>query len=182
MIEYLTPLYLSAVSRWHGSAIPTPKLLEGAMYAAPYAVLSGYHMAHNGASMLTIVTITVACLAATTAAKNTGHADGFKDYVRDNAISKYVVFLSGLFGIKRDSQAYDALFFGVKGFLIAAFTAIIAAYFAEYKQAAALLLSGAIGYPLAYWIGFNFMPKKKQTMTGELLSGFFAGFGFYFVV
>jgi hypothetical protein len=201
MIEYLTPLYLAAVSRWHGSAIPTLKVLEGVMYAAPYTVLSGYYAAQNGASMVTIGAITVACLAATIAAKNTGHADGFKNYVRDNPIS----YIAKLFPVDRNSQAYDAIFFAIKGAAIAAFTTAVIAYTSkDYTLAASIFCASFCGYPLAYWIGYRFLHHKVEspamirsflcskkeienrkyrigaTTWGELLSGFFAGLGFLF--
>lgn len=173
MIQYLIPPYLAICSRWHGSAIPTPKVLEATFYAAPYVAVSGYYMAQNGLEWVEYGAL-AACLVATIAAKNTGHADGFKDYVRDNPLSKIVSLLP----LDRNSQAYDAVFFGLKGLLIASFTAFIAAYHGAYVLAASLALSSAIGYPMAYWLGYALAPRKRQTMTGELLGGFIAGLGF----
>jgi hypothetical protein len=101
----------------------------------------------------------------------TGHADGFKEYVRDNSLSKIVVPISNLFNIKRNSQTYDALFWFIKGGLIALLPSILIGNY--------WLMGSAIAYPLGYYIGQNKMPNKlDKLMCSELITGFFVGLTF----
>ena len=159
MIE---PLYLALSSRLAGSRF---KWLGIALYPIPY--IYGYNYSQNTINLITIITVIWIAVF-----KAAGHADGFKDYVRDNALSRLAAPIGSRLGIDRNSQAYDALFWAIKGGLIPLIT-----------LNPALIATSAIGYPTAYWLGFNHLHRRfglVNTAWGELLAGLFAGMGFLF--
>lgn len=176
MIEYLAPLYMAFVSRLAGSPY---KYFGLVLYPVPYVlvILSNIDLTNK----ITAFCYLFGAYAWVFGWKITGHSDGFRNYVRDNFLSKYVVFLSSFFGVKRDSQVYDFWFWSIKGGLIALVpTAIFAVNSGDYKPALAIFCASFCGYPCAYWLGFNHLNGKLMVNTawGELLAGFFAGLGF----
>ena len=176
-MTYLIPIYLAAISRMCGSSY---KWLGVALYPLPYVLLIGNNIdLTNKISAFCYLSGTFLWVAIW---KITGHADGFRNYVRDNTLSPVAVKVSSFFGIKRDSAKYDAIFWAIKGGIIAAIpTAIIAVFSASYIPAIGIFCASFCGYPLAYWIGFNVLnknPKFPNTAWGETLAGFFAGLGF----
>jgi len=128
--------------------------------------------------------------------KITGHADGFRDYERDNFLSFFIVKFTDLFNIDRMSKTYDSIFWTTKGYLIALLPSILLGN-------GYILLFSMFGYPLAYYLGYEYLGMQKQehyyifdrapklrlpkfmwfvpTVWGELLAGFFAGLGFLFL-
>ena len=151
-MNFLAPLYLGIVSRICGSRI---KYLGLFLYPVPYVLLmDGIYAA-------------LAVFAWVFVWKLTGHADGFMDYERDNFLSPVVK----LFGFDREGKAYDAAFWATKGSLITLLPSILIGNYW-------ILIASAIGYPLAYWIGFNKVNIKYSTTVGEFLGGVIAGLGF----
>lgn len=114
--------------------------------------------------------------------KLTGNADGFRNYVRDNTLSPLAIKIVNALGIARDSEQYDAVFWAIKGGIIAAMpAAIIAVFTASYIPAIGIFCASFCGYPASYWLGFNVLNRRLgmvNTAWGELLSGLFAGLGF----
>lgn len=156
---FLTPIYLSIISRICGSEC---KWLGLFLYPIPYILLTNNYIEQI------FIFIWVFMF------KLTGHADGFKDYVRNNFLSRFVVPIANKLNINRNSQKYDFLFWFIKGGLIVLLPAIL-------TKAISLFLYSAIGYPLAYFIGYNILNNKffKYPNTwGEILGGFIAGLGF----
>jgi hypothetical protein len=178
MIEFLVPVYLAATSRLHGSNSPTPKILEAALYAAPYAVLV-YIVSGN-------LYLLVAALCAVSAAKNIGTREGFRGYTSDNWLSKVSSFLTEKLGKERNSEFGDAVYNGLKGSLITAFPAACLAFYKP-ELAAAIFVAGAIGYPISYYVSYYIrqaLPDRYKpssyTVIAEAMSGFLSGLGFLF--
>jgi hypothetical protein len=157
---------MGLASRLHGSSIKTPKILDGILYALPYAlfVLISFPLA-SGYIYATLSLIWVVIW------KNKGHADGFQNYVRDSSIlSDIAIALTKPFKVDRNSKTYDFVFWSVKGFFICALPALLLQNFM-------MLLFGTFAYAIAYWFGYRFM-KSWATETGEFLGGVIAGLGF----
>jgi len=152
-VNYLIPLYLALVGRVAGTQLKYAGL---ALYTVPYILAVG-GVTHN----LLLILLTCAWVFVW---KLTGHADGFKDYQRDNFLSPVVKLLP----IDRNSTLYDACFFAFKGSLIAALPSVITGNYM-------LLASSAVGYALAYHLSFKY---SNSTILGEAGSGFIAGLGF----
>lgn len=161
MIEYLAIPYLAATSRLHGSAFPTPKWLEAGLYAIPYGLAVGWWYGVPAALCVALV-------------KNTSHHDGFEGLGRIARLTPIAMFIAKPFGIERDSKAYDAIFWAVKGGLMALVPAVLCA-------SPAMFLASAIGYPLAYWLHYNVLSRiTTRVQWCEWLGGAFAGVGFIF--
>lgn len=174
MWEYLAilaPIYLAIIGRVCG--MPVWKWVGLPLYAAPYAAIVW---------LLSAPLYAPIAFAWVFVWKLTGHADGFRNYVRDNTLSKVSAPLSKLFGIERNSAAYDALFWAIKGAVIASIPSVALAYHTgAYALPAALFCASFCGYPLAYYLGFYALNRRfglVNTAWGELLSGFFSGLGF----
>lgn len=176
------PILLGLVSRIAGSQY---KYIGIAAYATIYGLL-GANLFQNF-----IIALWVSVW------KITGHADGFRGYERDNFLSKFVLIIARRLGIFRSSILYDVLFWFVKGSLIALLPAVLTGN-------VWLFIASAIGYPLAYHLGFSYLGMRKlksapynienfdippkltflakykiMPMTyGEFLAGFFSGLGF----
>lgn len=176
-MTYLIPLYLAAVSRLAGSPY---KWAGVALYPLPYVLVISSHI--DLSNKIAAFCYLFGAYAWVFALKLTGHADGFRGYVRDNTLSRLAVPLADVFKIDRNSQAYDAIFWSIKGGLIAAIpAAIIAVFTASYALPLAIFCASFCGYPLAYWLGFNVLNGKLRqpnTAWGEMLAGLFAGLGF----
>ena len=149
-MSYLIPLLLGLISRLCGSKW---KYVGLVLYPVPYIL----YIPSIPLALLTFAWVFIW--------KLTGHADAFQDYERDNFLSEYVK----LFGFERTSKLYDAAFWCTKGALIALLPAVLTGNYY-------LLLASAIGYPLAYRIGFSY--TSRPTVYGEFLAGLFAGLGF----
>lgn len=182
---YLTPLFLSLASRMAGDA--KLKWLGVALYPVPYTVLIGYNLLPIGNNIDHSLFYPAICVTSVTYAwvflwKLSGHADGFKGYVRDNTLSPVASFIAKKLDIDRNTQRYDALFLAIKGGVIAFVPAVIlACVTGSYIPAIGIFCASVLGYPLSYWLGFNVLNKRLgmvNTAWGELLSGFFAGLGF----
>lgn len=129
--------------------------------------------------------------------KITGHADGFRDYERDNFLSPLVVFITSPFGIDRNSKTYDSVFWVIKGCLIVLLPSILLGNIF-------ILLTGTFGYAIAYYISYEYLGMTKDSNAmyvynqaprlklpkclwfeplfwAETLSGFFVGLGFLFL-
>lgn len=180
MIEYLAIPYLAAASRLHGSSGLPPKVIKAVIYAAPYTVLcwtlSEGNIAHFAAVLVLILTAL---------SKNIGTAEGFRGVTRDNWLSAITNKIVTLAGGMRDSVAGDIVYNSCKGSLIAAPLAVFLVVFAAYYQAAAIFLSGMIGYPLAYELAYYVrqrLPERLKpssyVVIAEVLSGAFCGLGF----
>lgn len=172
MIEYLAPIYLATTSRMAGDKyLKWPGV---ALYPVPYCVI-GY-AAYNS------WVIPVLIYAWVFGWKITGHQDGFAGAGRDNTLSPMVIKIANALGYARDSKQYDALFWAIKGGMIASVpAAIIAVFTASYASALAIFCASFCAYPLAYYLGFHVLNRKLgmvNTAWGEMLSGFFAGLGF----
>ena len=175
MIEYCIPFYLAATSRLHGSNSPTPKILEAFLYAAPY----GYYSWQYAGVLAGILSISLAA-----AAKNIGTREGFRGYTSDNWLSRVSSFLTEKLGRERNSEFGDAVYNGLKGSLITACPAVSLAIYKP-ELAAAIFVSGAIGYPLGYYVSYYIrqaLPDRYKpssyTVIGERMSGFLSGLGF----
>lgn len=97
-----------------------------------------------------------------------GHADGFKDYVRDNApTSNIAVFIADRLGILRNSTEYDFLFFWVKGLLIALPTLLALEWVHHSFNNLAFLLFATFAWPVSY--------NNHSTVIGEWFTGIWLG-------
>lgn len=196
----IIPLYLAVASRMAGDA--KLKWYGVFLYSVPYTVLIGYNLyvlgnniGNNiyvlstplGSISVDLSMLSVFCAASVTFAwvflwKITGHADGFFNYVRDNTLSPVVGLIAKIVGVKRNTKQYDAIFWAIKGGIIVAIPAVIYAYVTgSYIPAIGIFCASFFGYPLAYWLGFHVLNKRRglvNTAWGELLAGFFSGLGF----
>ena len=160
-MDILIPIYIAITSRMCGSRLKWFGLF---LFIIPYCLAMP--------DLIYTIPVAIWCFAW----KITGHADAFKDYVRNNTLSKVVIPLTEAFGIERDSQTYDAVFWAVKGGLIALLPAIILGNIW-------FLILSIVGYPYAYYLGYNVLPKRyiEDTAWGEFLAGFISGLGFLFI-
>lgn len=148
-MNYLIPVYMALVGRVCGTRFKYSGLF---LYPVPYVLL------------VNNIYLAILTFAWVFAWKNTGHADGFKDYQRDNFLSPLV----GLFRLNRDSVAYDALFFSIKGGLIALLPSLLTGNIY-------IFVASLAGYPLAYYLSFKY---SGNSAIGEFGSGFISGLGF----
>ena len=179
-MTFLTPLYLGIVSRICGG---NWKYLGLLLYPIPYLFI----FEPNGYLYFLLFSWIFIW-------KLTGHADGFQGYERDNFLSKFVSKLR----LDRESKMYDFMFWYTKGYLIAFLPAALSGNFW-------LLMFSAFGYPIAYYLGFNYLGLRTYdpeifndflepprlplprslyfapTVWGETLAGVFAGLGFLFI-
>ncbi len=196
-MNWLIPLYMGLVSRWHGSEIRTPKSLEAFFYMLPVGWLLHEALVNPWLIALAIILGIVF--------KNTGHADGFQDYERDQPLTPIAVFIALFFKVERESKAYDFIFWTIKGALMMLLPAILLGSFWVF-------LFSALGYSIAYYLGFNWLGMRGRcieesleagtrrkifkidtrlplpnmlyfppTVWGEFLGGFFTGLGFLFI-
>lgn len=165
LIIPLIPLYMGLTSRLHGSSIKTPKVLDGALYALPYALLvlltnnlsTGYLYA-----LFTLIWVVIW--------KNKGHADGFRKYQRDISIFTPIsIWISSFVKADRNSYTYDFIFWCVKGFFISIIPAILIG-------SVWVGVLGTLAYGVSYWVGYTF-GKSWATEIGEFLGGVIAGVG-----
>lgn len=176
MIEIAAPLYLSAVSRLHGSNEAVLKPLKAAIYSAPYAIL---------VFLFTDIWLALAVWGVSGACKNIGTAEGFRNKTRDNWLSRVSAFLCEVFSFERNSVYGDWVYNNLKGILIVILPSLIIAPHSPHR-AASIFIFGATGYPFAYWLGFYlwcYVPYLRNRYdsyvpVAEWLSGLFAGIGF----
>lgn len=178
---YLIPLYLAIASRLCGTG---DKYFGLILYALPYTLLVQLSTQSVILSLITLGWVIVW--------KLTGHADAFIDYQRDNFLSPFIQNL-----VPRSNVLYDYIFWAVKG-------AVIASLPSALTMTPILLITSVIGYPLAYYLAFNWLGIRKLTdksfesiyfiipprlylpeilrfypiPIGETLAGFIAGLGF----
>jgi hypothetical protein len=77
---------------------------------------------------------------------------------------------------KVSEYAYDVCGLAISGLTVTIAPAILCAIWGHHWAAAALLASGA-AKALAYMIGWKIFPDDRATVTGEYLTGAFAGVG-----
>lgn len=161
------PIYLSVVSRLHGSAVALPKFVKGLLYSVPYAasVYITYGQS-NAAYLFTFVTALWVM-----AFKNTSTEDGFQGEGRINPLSRMATPVALLFNIQRNSKAYDFIYWMFKGGLTSLLPALLI-------MNPWIFLTSLLGYALAYRIGYSFLPLAYATTCGELLGGLISGVGF----
>lgn len=180
MMSYMIPIYLAAASRMAGDA--RLKWLGVVLYPWPYVCV--VYGAITANSVVYSILASTVCYFWVLLWKISGHADGYRGYVRDNTLSRGAIPLSEFLSIHRNTAAYDAIFWMIKGGIMALCPAVIIAVFAaDYPLAGALFVTSAVGYAAAYWLGFNVLNKRLgmvNTAWGELLAGFFSGMGFLF--
>jgi len=153
-------IYLGIISRISGSHYKYFGLI---LYPIPYIALLSMNL------YMFIIYIWIFMM------KKLGHADGFENYERDNFLSGILSPITNKLGIDRTGKLYDALFWALKGGLIA-FPFIFLGYYQ-------LSVASALAYPLSYYLGYNYLNKYyfKATVWGEFLGGVFAGIGFLFI-
>lgn len=169
MLNLLLIPFMAIAGRLHGwGGFKGCRPLSQVMLAIPFA-LAVFLSTHVGwQSTITLIL--------TYAAVTTGTADGFNNTVRDNAtVSNIAVILSKPLGIERNSEAYDNIFWAVKGILIS----LPAAMFLPLSIP--FILISLLAFPVAYSIGYHFT-GRWYTQVGETLSGAILGLALMMVL
>lgn len=166
---YTLPFILAGISRLHGSELFPFKILKSLLWALPFAVVV-FSLAQT--DIIMEGTLALWTLGLCAAGKSTGHGNGIDLGTKPRGKDERLEFIIKAYFGEIQEYWYDVILLSITGFA-AVSGAVFSFLFINPWFSGIILLCGALKGP-AYMIGYRFGGK---TVTGEILTGFFAGCG-----